>query len=830
MNGFASASLPRVVRKVSLMVCAVFLACAIPLHAAAPGKSAFSTSRIPPALRNAIDHTLGSDQWTQTQEVTETSTGFTPEFGVSVALHGTIAMVGAQQQKVGDNEDQGAVFVFDNIDGTWTMTQEITATDGGSGDTFGSAIAFDGTTAVIGAYGAMIDGAPLGAAYVFTLADGTWTQTQKLTADDSDPAGLLNFGFSVGLSGSTILVGADAATFGANDFQGAVYVFNETGGTWTQTQKFSGDDAGVGDIFGISLAFDGTNAVVGAYAQNQGTGAAYVFANSGGTFTQTQKLVASDAATVAYFGGAVALSGSTILIGSFSASPGGVDSQGAAYIFTNTGGIWTQTQELFADDGVASDQFGRALALDGTTALIDAPGAAGPEGPNAGTAYGAVYVFDGSGGTWTQTQKLYANDGQRGAQFGWPVTLDGDTALMGSYLWTSPQGQTQGSAYFFEFGSTPPPTYTIGGTVSGLAGSGLVLQQNGGDDLPIAADGNFTFATPLGNGGAYLVTVSVQPTNPMQTCVVTNGSGIVAGADVTDVQVTCSTTPTYTIGGHVSGLDGSGLVLQQAGGDNLAISANGDFTFATALLDGAPYAVTVFAQPGNPAQTCIVANGTGVVNGANVDDVAVSCTNDVLDRIFANGFDADGNGGGSATLSQTTDMVPVALNSAACGHSADGTTADNQYWRRYYFREYAVTSAASVASVDVSVEQTMGAPNLTVTLYTIPHSVTLDTIDLGQLTQIGQASVLSPVNATLTSVNVPVSGTVSDTVGTDLVVEVSTDDGSADGTAFYIGSTTSAETHTSFISSASCGITDPTPTADIGYPDMHIIQAVNITD
>ncbi len=803
------------------MACMTLLACAIPLHAAAPEKSAFSTSRIPPALRNAIDRTLGTDQWTQTQEVTETSTGFTPEFGVSVALHGTIAMVGAQQEKVGDNEDQGAVYVFEESGGVWTETQQLVASDGAAGDTFGNAVVFDGTTALIGAYAALInDNFSQGAVYVFTLSDGSWSQTQKITADDGQMFD--NFGYSLGLSGTTALIGADAAQVGDNAFQGAAYVYDGSSGTWTNTQKLAASDGGIGDIFGYSIAFDGTTAVIGAYANNGYQGAAYVFGQTDGTWTESQKLVADDGASNTYFGYATALSGTTLLVGAWGSNPGGVDTQGAAYLFTQSGGSWTQTQELVADDGAAGDKFGHAVALDGTRALIGADGV--------GSAQGAVYAFDASGGTFVQSQKFFASDGAPSYQFGLPVTLDGNTALVGSWLWTSPQGQTQGSAYFFEFGSTLPPTYTIGGTVSGLSGSGLVLRQNGGDDLPLSANGDFTFATPLGNGSPYSVTVSVQPSEPLQTCVVTNGSGIVASADVTSVQVVCSTTPTYTIGGHVSGLAGSGLVLQQHGGDNLPISANGGFTFATTLLDGTPYAVSVFAQPANPAQTCTVASGTGIVDGANVDNVAVSCTTDILDRIFADGFDGEASGGGSATLAQTTDMTPVALNSAACGHNSDGTTADNQYWRRYYFSDYAVTNAANVASVDVSVEQTMGAPNVTVTLYTTPHSVTVDTIDVGQLTQIGQAVVVAPVNAALTSVNVPISGTIADPVGTDLVVEVSTDDGSADGTAFYIGSTPSAETHPSFISSTSCGITDPTATAGIGYPDMHIIQAVNITD
>jgi hypothetical protein len=133
----------------------------------------------------------------------------------------------------------------------------------------------------------------------------------------------------------------------------------------------------------------------------------------------------------------------------------------------------------------------------------------------------------------------------------------------------------------------------------------------------------------------------VQPTD--QTCVVANGSGTVSGADVTGVEVTCTAKPpaTYRIGGHVSGLLGSGLVLQQNGGDDLAISADGTFAFSTPVQDGGAYSVTVFAQPGSPAQTCTVANASGTVDGADVTDVEVACTSDVGDRLFADGFDGN---------------------------------------------------------------------------------------------------------------------------------------------------------------------------------------------
>src|SRR5579885_847328 len=172
----------------------------------------------------------------------------------------------------------------------------------------------------------------------------------------------------------------------------------------------------------------------------------------------------------------------------------------------------------------------------------------------------------------------------------------------------------------------PPPTYTVGGTISGLSGTGLVLEDNGGNALPVSANGNFTFGSAVPGGTSYNVTVLTQPSNPAQNCTVSNGSGT-ANSNVTNVQVTCTTTSatTYTIGGTVSGLIGSGLVLQDNGGDNLPISASGSFTFATALAAGSNYSVTVLTQPSNPTQTCTVAAGSGVANN-NVASVSVTCS------------------------------------------------------------------------------------------------------------------------------------------------------------------------------------------------------------
>ncbi|MDX2418317.1 MAG: hypothetical protein QNK19_12730 [Xanthomonadales bacterium] len=166
--------------------------------------------------------------------------------------------------------------------------------------------------------------------------------------------------------------------------------------------------------------------------------------------------------------------------------------------------------------------------------------------------------------------------------------------------------------------------YTIGGNVTGLAGSGLVLQNNGADDLAIAADGGFTFSTPQADGSTYAVTVLSQPTALSQTCTVTNGTGTLAGADISNVSVTCVTN-TYTVGGNVTGLAGSGLVLQNNGADDLAIAADGSFTFATPQLDGSGYNVTISNQPNDPDQACTVINGTGTLAGVNVTSVFIDC-------------------------------------------------------------------------------------------------------------------------------------------------------------------------------------------------------------
>ena len=177
--------------------------------------------------------------------------------------------------------------------------------------------------------------------------------------------------------------------------------------------------------------------------------------------------------------------------------------------------------------------------------------------------------------------------------------------------------------------AAPDPTCKIGGMITGLAGSALVLQNNGADDLPISADGAFTFSKSLAIGSKYAVTIKSQPTSPSQTCTASLPSGTVANAAITNIAIECETNR-YEIGGNVSGLTGMGLVLANNGADQLSINANGSFSFASLVRSGDGYSVTIIAQPTGPAQNCEVTNSAATVTSSNVVSVQVNCTNNSI--------------------------------------------------------------------------------------------------------------------------------------------------------------------------------------------------------
>lgn len=169
------------------------------------------------------------------------------------------------------------------------------------------------------------------------------------------------------------------------------------------------------------------------------------------------------------------------------------------------------------------------------------------------------------------------------------------------------------------------PVLTVGGSISGLPGSGLILQLNGANDLAVSANGKFNFPKALAKGSAYSVTVKASPSSPIkQTCTVGQGSGNIAGAPVNNVAITCVTN-SYAVGGTVSGLSGKGLVLQLNGANDQAIASNGKFIFpGIRLPDGSDYSVAIKTTPAR--QKCIIKPINGAFDTDTLNIVSVNCS------------------------------------------------------------------------------------------------------------------------------------------------------------------------------------------------------------
>lgn len=271
-------------------------------------------------------------QWAQQQKLTASDGAADDQFGISVAVSGDTAVVGA----FGANSSRGSAYVFTRSGTTWTQQQKLTAADGAAGDQFGWSVAVDGDTVVIGAHS---DDGARGSAYVFKRNGTVWTQEAKLLAGDG--ATFDQFGYSVAVAGETAVSGA------VMDDNGSAYVFTRSGSTWTQQQKLTASDGAAGDKFGGSVSISGERTIVGAEGDDIGSnadqGSAYLFLRSGTLWSQEQKLTASDGAASDFFGGSVSLSGNLAMVGSYLDDLLTSNDQGSAYAFVNSGATPTPT-------------------------------------------------------------------------------------------------------------------------------------------------------------------------------------------------------------------------------------------------------------------------------------------------------------------------------------------------------------------------------------------------------------------------------------------------------------------------------------------------------
>jgi hypothetical protein len=409
--------------------------------------------------------------WTQQAYLKASNTDVGDFFGGSVAVSGDTVVVGAREEAsnaTGVNGNQadnsspsaGAAYVFVRSGTDWTQQAYLKASNTDVGDFFGGSVAVSGNTMVVGAFredsnatGANGNqgnngflGGDSGAAYVFVRSGKDWSQQAYLKASNTGQHDF--FGESVAVSGDTVVVGASYEASngtGVNGNQadnsassaGAAYVFVRSGTGWTQQAYLKASNAGATDFFGESVSVSGDTVVVGAreeasnatgvngsHGNNRAlsAGAAYVFVRSGTDWTQQAYLKASNTGVGDRFGGSVAVSGDTVVVGApfeysnatgVNAPPtGGTGTQadnsagdsGAAYVFVRSGTDWTQQAFLKASNTGANDRFGGAVAVSGDTVVVGGAGegsnASGVNGNQANNSFsdaGAAYLFTGVG-------------------------------------------------------------------------------------------------------------------------------------------------------------------------------------------------------------------------------------------------------------------------------------------------------------------------------------------------------------------------------------------------------------------------------------------------
>ncbi len=298
--------------------------------------------------------------------------------------------------------------------------QMLTASDAELGDRFGYAVDLQGARAVVGAPWESSLGQQAGAAYVYERGPSGWIQVAKLLGSDVSTRDV--FGVSVAVSGNTILIGAPWTGSGIPR-PGAVYVFDRIGSAWVETAKLMATGGTNDQHFGSSVDLEGDTAVIGAPFGDAftGTGAVYVFQRTGSVWSQVEKLTPSDGSPGDYFGYDVSLSGYLILIG----TPWQESRRGSAYLFSFDDSLgWFQVQKLLPADPELGKLFGVSVSLSGELVTV---GASGDDSGNSG----AVYVFEKGLFGWDQTTRLVAPDGSIPHSFGFDVTLDGNSLVVG---------------------------------------------------------------------------------------------------------------------------------------------------------------------------------------------------------------------------------------------------------------------------------------------------------------------------------------------------------------------------------------------------------------
>ena len=363
-------------------------------------------------------------------------------FGFSAAIDGTTVLIGAYKADIDGVTDAGAAYVYVLGESGWRQQAKLVAEPAFAEDTLGGNVALNNNVAMLGVSRRDDKGKNSGAVVSFEREVNTWKQRHIFTAPDAKPGDA--FGQSIALTKNHLIIGAPRNDALGND-SGAAYIYKRENDTWRYQTKITASDGVAGDLFGISVAIDGNTILVGADLHDEkaeDAGAVYVYVLKKNKWKQEAKLMASDGGKTDIFGVRVALSENTALVSARrdDTEELGIDA-GSAYIFMRDGSTWTQQVKLTSPDGQPDDRFGRGVALSGDTAIISAMN----HDAN-GSDTGALYVYKQGSGGWRYTSKFVAKSSMSDDKFGWNVGLSNGVAIVATPNHDA-QGQESGAVF-----------------------------------------------------------------------------------------------------------------------------------------------------------------------------------------------------------------------------------------------------------------------------------------------------------------------------------------------------------------------------------------------
>ncbi len=387
----------------------------------------------------------------------------------AIAFDGQTILAGSPQDDVTTNLDQGSAHAFVRTGNAWTHGQRLDAGNGGADDHFGHAVALEGDVAIVGVPGDNIPPAcEQGSAWILLRNGAGWRVHQQLVVPDGRHGDA--FGASVAIADGIVAVGSPGfdSGGGVGFDEGAIYIFERDGTAWAQTRRLVHSQGVPAERIGVSLALSDSVLVAG------GNHAAIAFPRDGPTWSASQRLMPAGIAADSWFGASVAASLDTVMVGAPGDDISSSVDQGSVVEFGRAGGNWGQRQKLTATDGLASDRFGHSLSLSGQRALV---GSWRPGVPGLEPSQGGAYVFSRTNGVWAQEQKLT----QVGERLGFAVALAGNVAVVSAathqYLENSPDGNVD---LFVSYGGNWRRTQRLSRTlVNSFGGFGHALALSG---------------------------------------------------------------------------------------------------------------------------------------------------------------------------------------------------------------------------------------------------------------------------------------------------------------------------------------------------------------